>query len=95
MNQTEKNLLCAYIYNNYCRLEYNVHQLQSNLRYRRVDVTDCLELQCAIQEFETFKEVTKHIRILLKIDEGGASNDYPEKEYQMPEVKKTSKKYTP
>jgi hypothetical protein len=67
MRQSEKDLISQYIYNNYCRLEANVSTLQSNLRFRRVDVVDCIELACAIQEFDTFKEVTKHIRILLKI----------------------------
>ena len=76
MRQSEKDLLCAYIYNNYVRLEDNLHNLQNNLRFRRIDVPDCMELACAIQEFETFKEVTKHIRILLKLDESGCFDDY-------------------
>lgn len=76
MRQSEKDLLCAYIYNNYVRLEENLHILQNNIRFRRIDVADCMELSCAIQEFETFKEVTKHIRILLKLDESGCFDDY-------------------
>ena len=76
MKQSEKDLLMAYIYNNYCRLEANVHTLQSNLRFRKIDVVDCIELACAIQEFDTFKEVTKHIRILLKL--GVCQNDHTE-----------------
>ncbi len=75
MRQSEKDLLCAYIYNNYVRLENNLHTLQNNIRFRRIDVADCMELACAIQEFETFKEVTKHIRILLKLDESGCFDD--------------------
>lgn len=74
MKQSEKVLIMQYIYNNYCRLEANVHTLQSNLRFRKIDVVDCIELACAIQEFDTFKEVTKHIRILLKL--GECKNDY-------------------
>lgn len=78
MRQGEKDLLCAYIYNNYVRLESNIHQLQNNIRFRHVDVADCMEYICALQEFETFKEVTKHIRILLKLDEGGSFGDLTE-----------------
>lgn len=69
MRQNEKDLLCKYIYNNSIRLEDNVRQLQNNLRYRRIDTIDCIELMLARQELETFHEVTKHIRILLKLND--------------------------
>lgn len=68
MKQSEKDLISKYIYNNYVRLENTVHTLQNNIRYRKIDTVDCIELMLAQQEFETFKEVTKHIRILLKIN---------------------------
>ena len=71
MKQCEKDLLTAYIYNNYVRLEDNVRQIQNNIRFRNIDVADCMELICAKQEFETFKEVTGHIRVLLKLNEKG------------------------
>lgn len=75
MRQSEKDLLASYIYNNYVRLESNIITLQNNIRFRRVDVADCMEYICALQEFETFKEVTKHIRLLLKLDESGCFKD--------------------
>lgn len=81
MRQSEKDLISSYIYNNYVRLESNIIQLQNNIRFRRVDVADCMEYICALQEFETFKEVTKHIRILLKLDESGCFDVSSEKEY--------------
>lgn len=71
MRQCEKDLITAYIYNNYVRLEENLNQLQNNIRFRKVDVADCMEYICAKQEFETFKEVTGHIRVLLKLNEKG------------------------
>lgn len=71
MRQSEKDLLTAYIYNNYVRLEDNVRQIQNNLRFRNIDVADCMELICAKQEFDTFKEITSHIRVLLKLNEKG------------------------
>ncbi len=74
MRQSEKDLLWAYMYNNYVRLESNLNTLQNNIRFRRIDVADCMEYICALQEFETFKEVTKHIRILLKINERGCED---------------------
>lgn len=70
MTKKELRLLLSYIYNNRCRLENNIKQLQSNVRFRCVDSADCMELLLALQEFETFKEVTNHILLLLKIDKG-------------------------
>lgn len=78
MKQSEITLLLSYIYNNQLRLESNVKQLQSNIRFRKIDVVDCLELALAIQELDTFKEVTKHIRLLLNL--GGSKNAYTEQE---------------
>lgn len=68
MRQNEKDLITRYIYNNRVRLENNVHQLQSNIRFRNIDLVDCIDLMLAQQELETFKEVTKHIRLLLKLN---------------------------
>ena len=69
MRQNEKDIISQYIYNNYVRLENNLHTLQNNIRYRKIDTVDCIELMLAQQEFDTFKEVTKHIMLLLKIKE--------------------------
>ena len=79
MRQKEKDLLNMYIYNNYVRLESQLNTLQNNVRFRRIDVADCMEYICALQEFETFKEVTKHIRLLLKLNERSPEDDYSEK----------------
>jgi hypothetical protein len=75
MRQSEKDLLCQYIYNNYCRLEQELDQMQTNLRFRRFDIADLVELICARQQFDTFKEVTGHIRLLLKLDKVGDSDE--------------------
>lgn len=64
---TQKELLLAYFYNNRCRLEEEVKQLQTNVRFRKIDITDCVELICAIQRLETFSEVTRDVLALLKI----------------------------
>lgn len=74
MRQSEKDLITRYIYNNRVRLENNVHQLQSNIRFRNIDTVDCIELMLAQQELETFKEITKHIRLLLKLNERNEDN---------------------
>ena len=65
MNQKEITLLMAYIYNNTDRLEDEVRQLQSNIRFRRIDSADCVELLKAKIYLEAFKET--HIRCLLSL----------------------------
>lgn len=67
MTQKEMTLLCSYVYNNRIQLEHEVHQLQNNIRFRKIDVADCVEMICAIQRLETFIEVTNQIMILLKL----------------------------
>ena len=67
MTQKEMMLLCGYIYNNRVQLEHEVHQLQNNIRFRRIDVADCVEMICALQRLDTFIETTNHIMILLKL----------------------------
>lgn len=64
---TQKEILLAYFYNNRLRLEDEVKQLQTNIRFRKVDIADCVELACAIQRLETFSEVTRHVLAILKI----------------------------
>lgn len=68
MKQCEKDVLSKYLYKNRVRLEDTVKQLQANIRFRRIDTVDCIELMLAQQELETFKEVSKHIRALLKLE---------------------------
>lgn len=67
MNQKEITLLFEYIYHNRCRLEDDVRQLQTNVRFRRVDSADCLELLKANIYLESFKEITSNIRCLLEL----------------------------
>ncbi|MDE6666179.1 MAG: hypothetical protein K2K14_08365 [Ruminococcus sp.] len=67
MNQKEITLLMAYIYNNTDRLEYEVKQLQSNVRFRNIDSSDCMELIKSTIYLEAFKEITTHIRCLLSL----------------------------
>ncbi len=74
MTEKEKVLLLSYFYNNRCRLENELHQLQANVRFRNIDVTDCMELICASQQLQTFTEVCNHVLILLKLDRHDFSN---------------------
>lgn len=67
MQKTEIEAICNYFMRNYDRLESDVQQLQTNFRYRRVDIVDCMEMACAIERFNTFKEMMRDINLLLKL----------------------------
>lgn len=67
MNQHEISLLFGYIHNNQCRLEEEVSQLQTNVRFRRIDSPDCMELLKATIYLEAFREITRDIRHLLSL----------------------------
>ena len=67
MTKKEELMLWSYVHNNTLRLEDEVKQLKANLRFRKIDVVDCFELACAMQQLQTFTEVTNHILLLLKL----------------------------
>ena len=67
MKQSELTLLYTYIYNNRVRLKNEIRALQANLRYRDIDVIDCIELAFAIERYNTFVEVTNQIKTLLNL----------------------------
>lgn len=68
MKKCELSLLYSYILNNRIRLKNEVRTLQTQLRYREIDVVDCIELAVAIERYNTFKETTNQIKSLLKLE---------------------------
>lgn len=68
MKKCELSLLYSYILNNLIRLKNEVRTLQAQLRYREIDVVDCMELAVAIERYNTFKETTNQIKSLLKLE---------------------------
>ena len=72
MKKSEYNLVCSYILHNKQALEEEISTMQTNLRFRRVDLTDCIELALAKQRLDTFNEVTGHIQALLNMNMGGS-----------------------
>lgn len=69
MRKNEINLVYNYIYNHRQRLEEELRQQQSNLRYRKIDVVDCIETACLIERLNTFRQTTVDILQLLKLVE--------------------------
>ena len=68
MKQTEKELLWAYIVNEEGRLEAEVVELQNRIRFRRITVNDCVELELSLQRLDDFREFALTIIRLLNLD---------------------------
>ena len=68
MRQKEIEMLYQYLWNRYTYLEQDVQQLQQNVRYRRIDAVDCLELCLALERFQAFKQFSADVRRILLHD---------------------------
>lgn len=69
MRKTELSLLYSYICNQQSRYEQEIQQLQTNLRYRKIDTVDCFELMCCIERYNTFMHISRDVLQLLNIVE--------------------------
>lgn len=67
MRQIESQNLMEYILFEMTRLEQDVQQLRQNLRYRDVDVVDCMELMLALERLVVFKQFSGNVIHLLKL----------------------------
>lgn len=65
MREFERTLLLHYICNYRTKLERDVQQYTTHVRYRYPDTSDCLELLLAIERLNAFKEITKDILLIL------------------------------
>lgn len=67
MRQKEIENLMEYIIFEMTRLEQDVQKLQQTLRYKRVDVVDCMELMLALERLVSFKNFSSNVIHLLKL----------------------------
>lgn len=67
MTKKEMTALLSYLYTTQCRLESDLDQQQSNVRFRKPSITDCVELIYAIAYHDSFKQTSADIRSLLKL----------------------------
>lgn len=68
MRQSEKELLLAYLVNEESRLEAEVIELRNRIRFRHVDINDCVEMQLALQRLDDFREFGLTVFRLLNLD---------------------------
>lgn len=70
MRISEKVILVQYIQNNLDVYQNDVINLRQNLRYRNIDVNDCVELSLAIERLAAFEKFSKDIMSLLNLTSG-------------------------
>lgn len=69
MTEHETQLLYCYLIHRQGALEDELQEIQSHIRYRRVDSCDCLELAVAIERLQAFREFSADVVALLKLNE--------------------------
>lgn len=67
--QKQRDLWNEYKYNRGEYLKQDIMQLQQNIRYRDIDIVDCIELALAIERLNTFNQVCKSVEVFLKLGE--------------------------
>ena len=67
MRQTEIELLMAYIVNEEARIENELIELRNRIRFRRIDVADCVEIMLTLQRLEDFREFALTVIRLLNL----------------------------
>lgn len=65
--QKEKDLFYEYKYNKSEYLKQDIRQLQQQLRYRDIDVVDCIEMILALERLNSFNQVCKTMEIIFKV----------------------------
>lgn len=68
MTQHERELIISWIVNEEIRLDNEVKELQSHVRFRKMTVSDSLELAFAQQRLENFQEFALIVIRLLNLN---------------------------
>lgn len=68
MKQSEKDLLWAWLTNEEIRIENELTELRNRIRFRRIDITDCIELMLTLQRLEDFRDFAIILIRLLNLD---------------------------
>ena len=67
MTEKQMELFCAYCFNKRAQLEEDLTVLQNNIRWRRIDQIDCLELSIAMARLEMFEEIENSLNALFGV----------------------------
>jgi hypothetical protein len=67
MRKNEKTLLMQYLFNMQLSMEREQSELVNNIRYRRFDCVDLLELMLLQERLQTFKAVRRDILYIVNM----------------------------
>lgn len=70
MKQSEKDLIMSYFVNEEMRLDDEFIELRNRIRFRRIDISDCVELICVMQRIADFHEFSIIVMRLLHLGSG-------------------------
>lgn len=56
MTEKEKELLLAWIVNEQLRLDQELNELRNRIRFRRIDISDNVEMMLLLQRLSDFEE---------------------------------------
>lgn len=66
-NQKEKDLWAEYLYNKREFLKEDVRKLQQQIRYRDIDIVDCIEMILALERLNAFNDFCKTVNLIFKV----------------------------
>lgn len=67
MTEKEQELLKAWLLNEDIRIDQEIAELKSRLRYRKIDIVDCIELALLINRYQDFKQFSSVVERLLNL----------------------------
>ena len=67
MRRSEIELLMAFIVNEEARIENELIELRNRIRFRRIDVADCVEIMLTLQRLEDFRDFALTVIRLLNL----------------------------
>lgn len=68
MTEKERELLKSWLMNEDIRIDSEITELKSRLRYRKIDIVDCIELALLINRYEDFKQFSSVVNRLLHLE---------------------------
>lgn len=68
MKQSEKDLLWAWIVNEETRIENELVEIRNRVRFRKIDITDNVEMMLTLQRLEDFRDFALTLIRLLNLD---------------------------
>lgn len=67
MTEKEKELLKAWLLNEDVRIDQEIMELKVRIRYRKIDIVDCIELALLINRYQDFKQFSSVVERLLNL----------------------------